>query len=786
MGRHWHPAALVRAVAAVALVLVASVPVGEAGARPGATAKSAVADLCSPCGSAPGGRPAGALIAWWDVTNAQFGTLPPAGYGATLAYDPVAQQAVWFGGCELAIGPTGSTWTYSNGSWSNRSSNLTVAPAARCGAMSDFDPNAGSVVVFGGYGGNGSVNDTWTFHGGAWSKVPLLCDNSTSPTRACVPTQVWSGFSYDPAAGVRSSVLFGGCADAGCNGFTNGTYWFNGSTGLWSYHTASPGSPNPSRRTGAAMAYDPVIGGLVLFGGRARCPQNCTFNDTWIYANGSWTNVSSTFGSGLPSRAYASMSWDAAQNELVLAGGIQDPAGTAVNSTSTLRCTAPRVCHWSVDPTAGGPAVAFAATDPNPAGLNPWRIGGVGSLKSGAASSSILVYSALPDLNIAVAPSRPEVSQPVYLNATAVGSLNPMFVFRWGDGTGLRSGSGIQQHVYPVAGAYNAAVAVIDPNGSANYHSVGLIVVPPPTGTIVVEYRAVDVGVPDHFTAVPTLATGTPPFNFTWNFGAPPTLFGASVVRTFATPGSYPVNVSMVDNSGLRGWSTATVNVSPALTLTVAGQYTLAGNVTVERLVPVSFDAKLVGGTPSYNFTWSFGDGGSGWGPGPVHPFDTASSSESVQVVVADAGGGTATGSLTVRIVPSLAVAGLSETPGAPTTGAPVQFHVDLTGGGGAETYAWTFGDGVSSVGDANASHIYATPGTYTATVYVTDSIGGTTTQSITITVTDSPVVGLEKALSNPWAIPGLALLVGGGLAIYLRTHPRRPRPAPEPDANPP
>lgn len=49
--------------------------------------------------------------------------------------------------------------------------------------------------------------------------------------------------------------------------------------------------------------------------------------------------------------------------------------------------------------------------------------------------------------------------------------------------------------------------------------------------------------------------------------------------------------------------------------------------------------------------------------------------------------------------------------------------------------YSWNFGDGTSTSG-ANASHKYGAPGTYTATVTVNDSRGGTITGSISVTVT--------------------------------------------------
>ena len=71
---------------------------------------------------------------------------------------------------------------------------------------------------------------------------------------------------------------------------------------------------------------------------------------------------------------------------------------------------------------------------------------------------------------------------------------------------------------------------------------------------------------------------------------------------------------------------------------------------------------------------------------------------------------------------------------------------VNFTGSGSYDqdgsivSYAWTFGDGASSSAQ-NPSRTYSTPGTYTATLTVTDNRGGTGTASTQIVVSQNPAL---------------------------------------------
>lgn len=74
---------------------------------------------------------------------------------------------------------------------------------------------------------------------------------------------------------------------------------------------------------------------------------------------------------------------------------------------------------------------------------------------------------------------------------------------------------------------------------------------------------------------------------------------------------------------------------------------------------------------------------------------------------------------------------------------------------GGITRYAWMFGDGATGSGSM-ATHTFASPGTYAVTLKVTDDLGATDQETVTVTVT-SPAIPLaplttERDVSFVWS----------------------------------
>ncbi len=226
-------------------------------------------------------------------------------------------------------------------------------PSARSGAAMAYDAARDRIVLFGGYQ---SPPTTPSLISDTW-----LFDGQTwtRDLGATHPTGKWSQtMAYDPIAGCV--VLFGGRLD-------DETWEWDGSA--WTRRSAG-GLANSGPGFGlASMTYDPGRGRVVLFLG---APNVALWG--WDHVSGKWDDLSPSLE---PSpRAYAVVAWNATRRALTLFGG--EFFGTAISylgDTWELGPTGWQTVATEAAPEASGEGILV----PDPAGAGAIAFGGLGA-----------------------------------------------------------------------------------------------------------------------------------------------------------------------------------------------------------------------------------------------------------------------------------------------------------------------------------------------------------------------------------------------------------------------
>ncbi|HEX5062779.1 MAG TPA: DUF4215 domain-containing protein [Kofleriaceae bacterium] len=209
-----------------------------------------------------------------------------------------------------------------------------ASPPARSLQVLAYDAARQRVVMFGGHSGTTTFGDTWEWDGISWTQL----FPAHSP-----PGRYDAAAAYDPKR--HRVVLFGGTTLA-TGAATQDTWEWDGID--WTQR--SPATV-PSGRSGAAMAFHPTRGNLVMFGGTNGVTPN---NETWEWTGSNWAVVSPSGPPG--ARAGARMAIDPINKYVVMFGG------TADTNTYTLSFnTTTSVWSWATIATGAGPTTGYAA-----------------------------------------------------------------------------------------------------------------------------------------------------------------------------------------------------------------------------------------------------------------------------------------------------------------------------------------------------------------------------------------------------------------------------------------
>lgn len=276
-------------------------------------------------------------------TNLSAGAAPPGRFQAQLSFDATDGYLLLFHGQTSVCSGGGCTNEYLNDTWAFRGGRWTEVfagpgPAPTAVESMASNPSHGPVILYSAYLQAPYVREeTWSYAAGAWQ---LLRNDSSVPPqfvglvwdpeiRAVVESMgdpyvyQWNGTAWEYAGGVLG---YGAAAtydtkDGYLVAYANvnassllDTYRFDGRN-WWRIPLAAA----PPHRLYPMFAYDPAVGGAILFGGTNATNSTLCYSDTWVYSGARWSSVVGSLTP--PARCGGALTYDADVGGMILEGG---------------------------------------------------------------------------------------------------------------------------------------------------------------------------------------------------------------------------------------------------------------------------------------------------------------------------------------------------------------------------------------------------------------------------------------------------------------------------------
>lgn len=291
----WSPKAVYQATTGKVLLYGGTDPSQAAVAKMWSYDGTTWTKLCDPCPPGPrvghgmvwdakrdvvvlfGGKDAALMNDVWELTAGVWQQVTPAGtapsvrWGAFMAYDPLRDRSVVFGGLATGSVRMDDLYEYDGTSWYGPFL-PTIRPAGRTNYGSSATFAAGTalavaarnrVVIFGGETASGvNADDCWSWDGASWTQICTACTQAGRSGAA---------LGFDSATGRLVLV----------NGWTGtaelaGTFEHTGQG--WVQTTALPGKNDHS-----AMTFDTARNRFVLVGGHGELCGSVNCDETLEY-----------------------------------------------------------------------------------------------------------------------------------------------------------------------------------------------------------------------------------------------------------------------------------------------------------------------------------------------------------------------------------------------------------------------------------------------------------------------------------------------------------------------
>jgi PKD repeat protein len=497
--------------------------------------------------------------------------------------------------------------------------------------------------------------------------------------------------------------------------------------------------------------YGGTPGTAIQFTGIASVPDPTdTLTYLWNFGDGSTSSEQS------PTHAYAS----AKTYNVSLT--VTDSEGLSTTSRTTVVVN-PNMPIVTLSPSTGGvegSSISFSGTASGGVGTltYSWSFGDGGTasgtltpshtyVSDGTYTAKLTVTDSLGDTASATTPVTvanvaPTVSigGPYNGSAGTAISFNPTasvpdptdtLSYSWSFGDGFTSTQRSPTHTYAAPAFYTVSLTVTDSEGLSTSASTTVVVVAAALAVSAGPNESGNEGTSISFSG--TASGGVGALIYSWAFGDGGTATGTlTPSHTYVTDGSYTATLTVTDSHGSSGSATTTVTVNNvAPTVSSGGPY----SGTPGNAVSFQGTASVPDPTDTLSYLWDFGDGATSNQQSPTHSYAGAGT-YNVSLTVTDSEEASTTAK-TTAVISAVALIVNAGPAKSGNEGAAIQFSGSASGGTGALTYSWKFGDGGTAAGSLTPTHTYTTDGTYTATLTVTDAASHSSSATTTVTVND-------------------------------------------------
>ena len=305
--------------------------------------------------------------------------------------------------------------------------------------------------------------------------------------------------------------------------------------------------------------------------------------------------------------------------------------------------------------------------------------------------------------------------------------------------------------LFATTGTKTATVTVTDANGSNSSAQVSVEIKSSPTSdlSVAVSVSPNPATTEDIIAFTATPSGGVAPYTYNWSGLCNATT--ATCQTLYSIPGTYSSTIKVTDSAG----STKSVLVNvvitlPALSVTVTASSSsvVAGNTVIFTAVPHG------GKSPYRNYVWSEECTASGTSATTCSTSFATGGVHTVKVTVMDSAGKTASYSVSVEVsaTPPELSATATVLPSSAAIGDSVTFIAWPAGGTPPFTYLWT--DDCSGPSQ-NCSTSFATPGVYSATVYITDAKSATVHATASITINSASISNVIVSSDSGYVVNG-------------------------------